>query len=473
MLILTEMLVYNIATMESVKRKAGVSPYLIVLLSLVGVIILGSFLLSLPFAHQDGQWGNYLDSIFVATSATCVTGLSTYVKGIGNELTIFGQVVMLLMIQVGGLGFVTILTFIISVFIKRLKFRDRYFLSQAINSMTVADVGKFAKRVVIIVVIAELVGFALGLPVFMNMPQLSKGEAIWKSLFTSVSAFNNAGFDLFGSTSLIRGVGNEFIDGLSDGLYYYLLIYLMVLIIIGGLSFVAIIDICFLRKKPRQYFAFTKIVLMTTLILLVVGTCIFLLTETTRNGTSFIHCLFQSVTTRTAGFASIDQNNLTSAGKTISCILMFIGGSPISTAGGIKTTTIFIIVLSFLRFLQGKHVTAFNREYSRLSILKSMTLVFLSIAIVIVAFISINALEAGNAQATTDNVLFEVFSAFGTTGLTANLTTTLTVGSKLILCLLMFFGRLGPITLFQIFEKNMEKEEDLHYKNIETDLLVG
>ena len=435
---------------------------------------MGSVLLTLPIAHQDGQWGNYLDSLFISTSSTCVTGLTTYEKGIADELTIFGQAVMLIMIQIGGLGFITILTFIISVFIKRLKFKDRLFLSQAINSTTIADVGKFAKRVVIIVAIAEALGFLLGLPVFLNIPEYSVGEALWKSFFTSVSAFNNAGFDLFGGASLIRGAGiNPIIDNMSEGLYVYLLIYIMLLIIIGGLSFVVIIDVCFSHKKPRQYNAFTKIVLCTTGVLLVLGTICFLLTETTRDGLPFIHCLFQSVTCRTAGFASFAQTDLTPAGKTISCLLMFIGGSPLSTAGGIKTTTIFIICLLFVRFLQGKRITAFKREYSRISVLKSMTLVFLSLGIIIVSFIAIRAMETANPVADAENVFFEVFSAFGTVGLTAGLTTTLSVGSKIVIILLMFFGRLGPITLFQIFQKDMEKVEDLHYKNIETDLLVG
>lgn len=461
--------------MEKAQKKTTVSPYLIVLLSLVGLILLGSFLLTLPFAHLDGQWGKYLDSLFVSTSSTCVTGLHTYTNGLAGELTIFGQVVVLLMIQIGGLGFITILTFIISVFIRRLKFRDRLFLSQAINSTTVADVGKFAKRVVIIVLIAESLGFLLGLPVFLNIPEYTIGEALWKSLFTSVSAFNNAGFDLFGAFSLIRSPDNPIIYNMSEGLYIYMLIYIMLLIVIGGLSFFVIIDICFSHKKIRQYAAFTKIVLLTTSILLVGGTCIFLLTETTRTGLSFINCLFQSVTTRTAGFASFDQDSLTTAGKTVSCLLMFIGGSPLSTAGGIKTTTIFIIALSFIRFLQGRHVTAFKREYSRLSILKSMSLVFLSIFIIFISYICVSAFEIGNdaPTCTTENLFFEVFSAFGTVGLTANLTCSLSVGSQIVLILLMFFGRLGPITIFQIFEKNMEKEEDLHYKNIETDLLVG
>lgn len=459
--------------MEKTKRKNGVSPYLIVILSLVGVILTGTLLLSLPFAHKDGNWGNFLDSLFISTSATCVTGLSTYVKGIGGELTTFGQVVVLVMIQIGGLGFVTILTFIIALFIKRLKFRDRLFLSQAINSTSIAQVGKFAIRVVIIVVIAETIGFLLGIPVFLQMPDTTVPLALWRSLFISVSAFNNAGFDIFGATSLIRGAGNILIDSLSSGMYYYLLSYIMILIILGGLSFVVIIDFTFLHKKPRQLNAFTKMVLLTTGVLLVVGFASFCLTDCINGTITPFDALFQSVTTRTAGFASFDQDLMSTSGKTISCLLMFIGGSPISTAGGIKTTTLFIIILAFVRFIQGKKIGAFKRDFSDSSILKAMSLVFLAVLIIIVSFLIVNGLESGKPGATTENVLFEVFSAFGTVGLTANLTTSLTVGSRIVIIILMFFGRLGPITLFQVFENGIEKEEDKHYQNLKTDIIIG
>lgn len=458
---------------EIKKQKRKMSPYLIVLLSLVGIIFAGTILLSLPVSHLDGNWGNFLDSLFVSTSATCVTGLNVYTKGLAGELTVFGQVVVLLMIQIGGLGFITILTFVVSLFVKRLKFKDRLFLSQAINSTTIADVGKFAIRVVIIVAIAESLGFLLGLPVFLNIKEYSTSQALWRCLFISVSAFNNAGFDLFGNMSLIKCAENPALYGLSDSLYYYLLFYLMFLIILGGLSFVAIIDIFFSHKKPRQYRAFTKIVLCMAGALIALGTMVFCLTDVANGNMNFVDCMFQSVTCRTAGFASVDQASLSVAGKSFSAILMLIGGSPISTAGGIKTTTIFMVVLCFFCFLKGKKVTAFNREFSRSSILKAMSVLFLALIIFVIAFMCIGSFEQGNPQATTENVLFELFSAFGTTGLSANLTTSLTTGSRLIICLLMFFGRLGPITIFQIFENRIDEEEQKHYKNIETDIIIG
>ena len=455
------------------KNKKGASPYLIVLLSFVGVIILGSILLTLPFSHKDGQWGNYMDSLFIATSATCVTGLSTYAKGIGGELTFVGQLVVLVMIQIGGLGFITIFTFFVSLFQRKLQFKDRLFLSQAVNSNTIAGVSKFVKHVIFIVITIVLMGFLLGLPVFLQVPEYTPLEAVWASLFTSVSAFNNAGFDIFGAYSLLRVAENPIIYNLPEWAYYYLCSYIMVLIILGGISFITIIDIVILRKKPRQWNGFVKIVLLTTGILLVSGFVVFALTDCIQGTITPFDALFESVTLRTAGFANFDQNNLSVAGKSLSCLFMFIGGSPISTAGGIKTTTIFIIILCLVRFLQGKSITAFKREYTRSSILKAMSLVFLSLLTVIIGFVIVRSIENGKELATSENVMFEIFSAFGTVGVTAGLTPGLEVGSKIVIIILMFFGRLGPITLFQLFQTNTSSEENIHFKRVEADVIIG
>ena len=459
--------------MGAERKTKQTSPYLLVILSFVGVILFGAFLLCLPFAHKSGQWGVFIDAIFHATSATCVTGLSTYATGIGNELTLFGQIVLLLMIQIGGLGFITILTFFASLVQKRMQFKDRYMLAQAVNSNSIADVGKFVKRVIIIVSSAELFGFLIGLPVFLSIPGIKVGDAIWASLFTSISAFNNAGFDIFGATSIIRDVGNAWVDGMPLWAYYYMQCYIMVLIVLGGISFLVIIETVFQRRKVRQLSAFTRICLVMTSILLVGGFALFCITDVISGKIDAFQALFQSVTCRTAGFANFDQSILTPAGKTISCMLMFIGGSPIGTAGGVKTTTIFIIVLCLVRFLQGKKISAFKREFSKTSIIKAMTLLFLGISVVIVGYILVAAFENNNPLATTENVLFETFSAFGTVGLSTGITSSLSVGSKIVICVLMFFGRLGPITLFQIFQTNMDNEKNTHYREVQTDVIIG
>ena len=414
-----------------------------------------------------------MDSLFIATSATCVTGLSTYANGLGGELTLFGQVVVMIMIQIGGLGFITIFTFFISLFQKKLQFKDRLFLSQAVNSNTIAGVSKFVKRVIFIVLITETLGFLLGLPVFLNVESYSTGEALWASAFTSISAFNNAGFDIFGAYSLIRIAENPIIYNLPTWAYYYLCSYIMMLIILGGISFITIIDLVILRKKPKQWNSFVKIVLMTTGILLISGFVIFTFTDVISGNIDTFEAAFQSVTLRTAGFANFDENNLSLAGKVISCLFMFIGGSPISTAGGIKTTTVFIIILCLVRFLQGKSITAFKREYTRTSILKAMSLVFLSLLTIVVGFILVASFEQGKPLATSENIIFEVFSAFGTVGLSAGLTPALEVGSKITIIILMFFGRLGPITLFQIFQNDLDNEENIHFKRVEADVIIG
>ncbi len=463
------------------KKFWQLNPYVLVILSFLFVIALGSFLLVLPVSQTNNQWGNYMDSLFSAVSATCVTGLCTYMDGIGNQLTFFGQLILLLMIQVGGLGFVTVLTFFITLFASKLQFRNRYLLSQMVGSTNFADVVKFVRKLILISFIAESIGTLLGFPVFFTVYKDNPGQAVWVSIFTSVSAFNNAGFDLFGATSLVRGMGNPIIDGMPQGLYIYMCIYIMILIIMGGISFLVIIDI-FGFKKVNQWRAFTKIVLSTTAVLLAFGFLAFLLSDVIfkKDGMDVFQAMFQSVTLRTAGFATYNQDDLSLIGKIVSCGLMFIGGSPLSTAGGIKTTTAFMVLLAMYSYFRGKHVIAFKRTYSSNMIVKAMSLVFLGVGMIIVALIFIAYFEMNTDVAAiplkTDKeaaIFFEIFSAFGTVGVSTGLTPHITIGSKIVLCFLMFFGRLGPMTFLQIFQANMDKKQTIHYEYVEEDFLIG
>ena len=226
--------------MEKIKRKTSISPYLLVILSFVVVILVGSFLLVTPFAQASGKWAfnyiaddgtriTYLDCLFTAVSATCVTGLCTFYSGIGSALSFTGQLIVLIMIQIGGLGFITVLTFIVTLFRSKLQFKNRFFLSQALNATNFADVTLFVRRIIIISFIAELFGFLIGLPVSLILYENNIGKAIWSSLFTSVSAFNNAGFDIFGSTSLLANPGT-LMGALFEThrwAYYYYLCYIM------------------------------------------------------------------------------------------------------------------------------------------------------------------------------------------------------------------------------------------------------
>ncbi len=266
------------------KRLANkkINPYVLVILSFVVVIFVGSVLLSMPFSQASGKWGNYMDALFQAVSATCVTGLCTYANGIGNELTFVGQLILLVMIQIGGLGFVTVLTFFITLFKTRLEFKDRYLISQMVGSTSFADVIKFVRKIVIISFTAETIGALIGLPVFFEMFPDNKLLAVWNSIFTSVSAFNNAGFDLLGGLSFVRDPANTLIYNLPTWAYYYLLTYVMILIVTGGISFLVIIDV-FSFKKFSQYRVFSKIAIVSTIFLILAGFGVFLLTETLFN----------------------------------------------------------------------------------------------------------------------------------------------------------------------------------------------
>ncbi len=475
---------YNKANMaktsehKSRKKLWQLNPYVLVILSFIVVILIGSVLLIMPFSQADGKWGVYIDALFSAVSATCVTGLCTYFEGIGNQLTFIGQVIMAIMIQIGGLGFVTVLTFFITLFKSKLQFRNRYLLSQMVGSTNFADVVRFVRRLILISIIFETAGTLIGLPVFFQMYPGDPLKAIWGSAFTSISAFNNAGFDLFGATSLVR-TGNDLLTNLPDWAYYYMNSYLMVLIVSGGISFLVIIDL-FSFKSPRQWRAFTKIVLNTTAGLLIVGFLAFLSSDVLfrSDGMSVFDAAFQSVTLRTAGFATYNQDDISIFGKVIGCIFMFIGGSPLSTAGGIKTTTAFMIGLAMFSYFRGKPVIAFKRKYSSNMIVKAMSLVFLGIFAALVGILAISGFESdrlvGIVQ--TDRplaIIYETFSAFGTVGVSVGITPYLSLGSKIVLCFLMFLGRLGPMTFLQIFQANMDKKQSLHYEYVEEDFLIG
>ena len=456
-------------------QKKTINPYVLVILSFVIIIFIGAILLMMPFCRTANNVGNFLDCFFLATSATCVTGLNSFANGIGDELTFAGQLVVMIMIQVGGLGFITLLTFIITLFNRKLQFKDRLWISMMVNSEDYTEVISFVRKIIIISFSCELLGFLLGLPVFLQFAN-NPAEGLWYSLFTSVSSFNNAGFDLFGSTSLVRGVGNTFIDSLPSWAYYYMCSYIMILIVAGGFSFLAFMDI-FAKRKFAQLRVFTKIAMLMTAGLLVVGFVVFLFSEPSH---SPFDALFQSVTCRTAGFATVDQDNLSVLGKSFSCFLMFFGGNPLGTAGGVKTTTLYIIGLAMVCYFSGRPVTSFHRRYSNEVVVKAMSLVLLAVSTIFVSYIAVYAFEnkldvsAIGLDSTKSAVLiYEVFSAFGTVGVSAGVTPYLSIGSKIVFIILMFIGRLGPITFFQLLGSKMRFEDQSKYHYVEEDFLVG
>lgn len=462
--------------MNSKLKNKTISPYLLVIISFLIIIFFGGFLLCTPLSTKNGKWGNFIDAIFTATSSTCVTGLSVYEYGVVEEFNLFGQILMCLLMQIGGLGFITILTFIITLVRRKMEFKDKFLLAQAVNAQNIGELTKFVRKIIIISFSAEIFGFILLIPPYLLMYKNHISSGLWYAFFHSVSAFNNAGFDLLGNTSLVQGMGNSIIDNLTNWAYIYLQIVTMVLIVLGGLSFVAIIEIFSFKKRPKQYTTFTKIVLSMTAILIIGGTLLLLISDgfKSSNRMSILDALFQSITCRTAGFTTYNQANLSIMGRIVSCLLMLVGGSPLSTAGGIKNTTVFLIFLAMYKYLSGKKVAAFKRSYSQKMVLKAMSLLLIALTVILVSYLLIVSFEFDNTYIPDRGaILFEIFSAFNTVGNTIGITPFLSIGSKILLCLLMFLGRLGPITLFQVFQKNMDKEEKLHYEFVQEDFLVG
>ena len=485
--------------MEKANKKKSLNPYILVIISFIGVILIGSLLLTMPWANHWHKWLfyfevpaeegyntqiiTYLDCLFTAVSATCVTGLNTYANPVAATLTVGGQIVLASMIQIGGLGFITILTFLITLFRSKLEFKNRYFIAQMVNSTNFADVVKFVRKLILISLLCEVSGTLLGLPVFFTLYPNSPLLAIWNSAFFAISAFNNAGFDLF-KNSMEGGVATIAGTTLSQGLYVYLCIYTMLLIVFGGISFMVILEVFGSKKKPNQWRPFTKIVLCTTASLLLFGFFFFLLAECFKgtNSMTVLDAAFQSVTCRTAGFYTYNQDNLSVGSKVVSCLLMFIGGSPISTAGGIKTTTIYMIILAMVSYFSGKRPTSFKRSYSANMVVRAMSLLFMVLIIVVVGYVAVsifgldskyNYESLGLNSSFSMAAAYVVFSAMGTVGLPTGMEAYLSVGSKLVLCLVMFLGRIGPITVLQIFQANMDKENKLHYEYVEEDFLIG
>ena len=477
-----------------VKRKLTLNPYFLLIVSFIGFVLLGSFLLCMPFSFRDNpnnEWchvGNYLDAFFTSLSAMTLTGITTYPDGLANTLSIAGQIIVLVLVQAGGLGIVTILTFFFSIFKGKMQFKDRLMISQAISFNNFSEIARYVRRLICITLVCEIIGIGLGVPVFMHIFPDNVPKIIYYSLFYSVSSFNNAGFDLFnGTSSLINGleISGGIVFNNHSWLYYYSNIYLMFLSLLGGISFLVIIDIVIRHKPFRQWSSFTKICLTMTFGLIAVFWGLLFLTEGIKeeNPMNSFQALMQIVNCRTAGFTVYPQDQISLPGRMICCIMMFIGGSPLSTAGGIKVTTIFVIILSIISYFRGKHVSAFKRRYSDAMVAKSMSLVFTVIVFLLLAFIAIVSfdLKKDHLELLSENLkgdlvsfyLYEVFSCFGNVGFYTGLEPHLSYGSIIILCIVMLIGHLGPMAFFQLFQNNLDKNANVHYSLVEEDFLIG
>ena len=473
-----------------VAQKFKLNPYLLLIVSFLTIVLLGSFLLSMPFAFRDNpnhEWchvGNYLDAFFTSLSAMSLTGVVTYPKGLAATLSFGGQMVVLFLMQIGGLGIVTILTFTLTLFRNRIQFKNRLLISQAIAFENFAEIVHYVRRLIIITAVCELIGFGLGIPVFAKIFPNDIPHILYYSLFHSVSAFNNVGFDIFNEAdSLVGGLGT--MVSTNNWLYYYFTTYLAVLSLLGGISFLAIIDMVLSHKPPRRWSAYTKIVLMMSGALIVFFAMCLFFTDglKSNNPISLYQCFIHTINCRTAGFSLYPLEELSLPGRMMSCVVMFIGGSPLSTAGGIKVTTVFVIIMSIISYFRGKQTSLFKRRYSDTLIVKSMSVVFIVIVILAASFVGLvlfgikevpgYEMNANVKENINEYYLFEVFSCFGNVGFLTTLEPCLSTGSLIILCFLMLLGHLGPMTFFQLIQNHLDKNTIMHYSFVEEELLIG
>lgn len=450
------------------KKKFSLSTTHMIMLSFLVVILVGSLLLALPISSASGDAVPYLDALFTATTATCVTGLVTLPTV--TTWSVFGQAVILVLIQVGGLGVITIMSALMILLHKRMGIGDRLLLQDAFNLNSLSGIVRFVKRVLWGTFLVEGIGASLYMIVF--VPEFGS-RGIWISVFTSISAFCNAGIDIIAENSLCNYATNPLINTVTS-----------LLIILGGIGYIVWWDVMGLGKGTagNKHSGFqnlslhSKIAIATTLILIFGGGVLIFLFEynnplTIGNLSVFDKIqvsLFQSVTTRTAGFATVPQQNLTNASSILCLLLMFIGGSPVGTAGGIKTVTIAVLMVSALATIQNKQdVSLFNRNISKQAVNKAVAVTMMSFAIMFISTILLSAVSNADAL----DVLYETVSATATVGLTRDLTPYLNTAGKMIIIGTMYLGRVGPISL--ALALNSGKKHQNIIKNPTEEISVG
>ena len=393
------------------------------------VILIGAFLLMLPISVRDDANVHFIDALFTSTSAVCVTGLISI--DVADHFTFFGQVVVAALIQIGGLGVTSIGVGLILVARKNVGIKGRILVKEALNIDGIKGIVRLVKSVLLMTFCFELVGVILSFIVFVQDYPILK--ALWISIFHSIAAFNNSGFDILGGLrNLIPYQSNVLLNLTTCGL-----------IIFGGLGFLVILDV--LKKRDfRKLTLHSKAVLMTTVALLLGGT---LLLKTTED-VSWLGAFFQSVSARTAGFSTYPIGEFTNAGLFTLIVLMFIGASPGSTGGGIKTSTFFVLLQHVRSLFTKQHIGAFHRSISFEMFSKACTITLLSMLLVCVGTFLLCVLEPKYSFV---QLLFEEVSAFGTVGLSTGITPDLGVASKLVLIFTMFAGRVGAFPLLTIW----------------------
>ncbi|ABB15123.1 MULTISPECIES: TrkH family potassium uptake protein [Carboxydothermus] len=436
-----------INTKKEINFFRRLTPSQILVLGFAGVILLGTVLLMLPISTKDGTVTPFLDALFTATSAVCVTGL--VVVDTGTYWSLFGQIVILLLIQVGGLGFMTIATLFAILLGRRINLRERIVIQEALNQASLEGIIKLTKQVILFTFSFEGVfAVILGLRFSLDYGFI---KGMWFGVFHAVSAFNNAGFDLIGNFKSLTPYVGDVIVNLS----------IAILIIAGGIGFYVISELFNLRKKGRLSLH-SKITLMTTGLLLLVGTLVIFVMEYNNDktlgalpfGEKILAAFFQAVTPRTAGFNTVDIAALHPATQYFIIILMFIGASPGSTGGGVKTTTFAVLTLAVINIILGRdEILVYNRRLPREQIFKAIAIVMISLSLINIVTFILTFTEGHNILMN----MFETVSAFGTVGLSMGLTPKLSELGRILIILMMFFGRVGPLTITYALAQRRKK----------------
>ena len=429
------------------------SPVRIIALSFVVTILSGTFLLMLPIATNSGQATSFLNALYTATSATCVTGQT--VVNTALHWNYFGKTVIMIMIELGGLGFMSFVVIFFTFFRKKLRLKQKLIIQESLNIEHLSDVGSLISYLIRFSIVAQLVGAMLLSVRF--IPDLGVIKGIYFSIFHSISAFCNAGFDLF---------GNSMISFQSDS---YILVVIMSLFITGGLGFVVWKDLLSFRKN-KKLLLHTKITLVSVLTLIIGGAIIFFISETDNNTFAhlglwdrIINAFFMSTTPRTAGFATIDYSTISPLGMFVTMIFMFIGGSSGSIAGGVKVTTVAVILFYVFKTFRNKPVVLKRKTVSEEKIVKSVIIITAGIILISLASSILLTTEVIPKSIGIEYVLFEIFSCFGTVGLSLGITPYLSTIGKVVSIIVMFAGRVGLMTFLLSLSRREAKSTSVQY----------
>ena len=435
-----------------------------------GVILIGAILLTLPCMTKSGEWTPFLDALFMSTTSVCVTGLT--LVNIYEYWNTLGQFVILILIQIGGIGVVSLTILFFMIMKKKVSLKNRLLIQESYNMHTLSGMVRVTRKILAGIVIVEAAGAFLYC--FEFIPRYGIIRGIWISVFNSVSAFCNAGMDIMGGNSLAVYVENPLVNFVTMGL-----------IVLGGIGFFVWWDVIAVIKRWRKtgikncfwkLNLHSKIVLVTTVCLISIGALFIFLLEYNNPDTignlslagKIQASLFQSVTTRTAGFSTVDQSALQESSALISMLLMFIGGSPVGTAGGVKTVTIALIGISTLGVVKGeKEAVVFRRTIPREIIRRALAVFFISACSLVLMVVLMSVVQ----QAPLLTIVYEVTSALATVGLSRNFTAMMNGAGKLIIIFCMYIGRIGPISMVIAFRLKGRETTKINYP--QEDVVVG